>query len=130
MIRNIVFDMGGALIRFDRLYFIRRLGVAAEDETILINEVFRSPEWAQTDRGTITGAEAVERVCARLPERLRGAAGRLITRWEWPILPIEGMYELVEELKGMGCGIYLLSNASVSQHEYWPNIPVSRPSFS
>lgn len=126
MIRNIVFDMGGVLIRFDRPYFIRRLGVAPEDAPILLNEVFRSLEWAQMDRGSITEAEAVERVCRRLPERLRGAAEKLITLWERPILPVEGMYELAGELKGMGYGVYLLSNASARQHEYWPRVPASR----
>ena len=33
------------------------------------------------------------------------------------------MAELVEELKKKGYGIYLLSNASIRQHEYWPQIP-------
>jgi putative hydrolase of the HAD superfamily len=36
------------------------------------------------------------------------------------------MYDLVAELKRMGYGIYLLSNASVRQHDYWPRIPASR----
>ena len=33
---------------------------------------------------------------------------------------------LVEELKKAGYGIYLLSNASLRQHEYWPRIEASR----
>ena len=36
------------------------------------------------------------------------------------------MYDLVAELKRKGYGIYLLSNASVRQHDYWPRIPASR----
>ena len=36
------------------------------------------------------------------------------------------MCELVAELKANGYGIYLLSNASLRQHEYWPRIPASR----
>ena len=39
------------------------------------------------------------------------------------MLPVAGMAELVEELKNNGYGIYLLSNASIRQHEYWPQIP-------
>ena len=46
--------------------------------------------------------------------------------WDRPILEIDGMYDLVAELKSMGYGIYLLSNASVRQHDYWPRIPASR----
>ena len=58
-----------------------------------------------------------------MPPHLHDAAVKLIAMWDRPILPIEGMYELVEDLKNAGYGIYLLSNASVRQHEYWPRIP-------
>lgn len=126
MIRNIIFDMGGVLIQFDRAYFIRRLGVAPADERILMNEVFRSLEWAQLDRGTISEENAIANMCARLPQRLHEAAASLVSRWDRPIIPMEGMYELVAELKDRGYGIYLLSNATLRHSEYWPNIAVSR----
>ena len=123
MIRNILFDMGNVLIRFDRDFFITRLGVAEEDRQLLMREVFLSIEWVQMDRGSIAEAQAAEQICKRLPSRLHDAAVKLIAMWDRPILPIEGMYELVEQLKQAGYGIYLLSNASVRQHEYWPRIP-------
>ena len=125
MIRNIVFDMGNVLLRFDRDYFIDRLGVAAEDKPLLMREVFLSVEWVQMDRGTLNEQTAHESVCRRLPQRLHDAAYKLISMWDRPILPIEGMYELVRELKEKGYGIYLLSNASVRQHDYWPRVEVS-----
>ena len=126
MIRNILFDMGNVLIRFDRDYFIDRLGVSGEDKALLMRHVFRSVEWVCMDRGSLVEAEAVERVCKRLPAHLHDAAAKLIAMWDRPILPIPGMYELVEELKENGYGIYLLSNASLRQHEYWPRIEASR----
>lgn len=126
MIRNIIFDMGGVLIRFDRAYFIRRLNVAAEDERILMNEVFRSVEWARMDRGSIAEADVVQNICGRTPKRLHESVEKLVTMWERPILPVDGMYELVSELKSNGYGVFLLSNASLRQHEYWPRIPASR----
>ena len=126
MIRNIVFDMGNVLIRFDRDYFIDRLGVAPEDKPLLKREVFLSLEWARMDRGSMTDEEAAESVCRRLPQRLHDAARKLVSMWDRPILPIEGMYELIEELKANGYGIYLLSNASYRQHDYWPRVEASR----
>ncbi len=126
MIRNIVFDMGGVLIRFDRDFFMERLGVAGEDKRLLMREVFLAPEWVMMDRGTLTDEQAGEIMCRRIPERLHEAVWKLVTFWDRPILEIEGMYELIEELKGLGYGIYLLSNASIRQHEYWPRIPASR----
>ena len=126
MIRNILFDMGNVLIRFDRDYFIDRLGVAPEDKQLLMREVFLSVEWVQMDRGSIVEEQAVAQICKRLPEHLYDAAEKLVAMWDRPILPIDGMYELIEELKNAGYGIYLLSNASLRQHEYWPRIPASR----
>ena len=126
MIRNILFDMGNVLIYFDRNLFMDRLGVSEEDKKLLMRQVFLSVEWVRMDRGSMVEADAVASCRKRLPERLHGAAEKLIAMWDRPILPIPGMYELIEELKGKGYGIYLLSNASLRQHEYWPRIEASR----
>ena len=126
MIKNIVFDMGNVIIRFDPELFMVRLGLAEEDRKLLKRELFVSLEWSRMDRGSLTDEEAAEIVCRRVPERLRDAVRRLVGMWDRPILPVEGMYELVEELRGMGYGIYLLSNASFRQHDYWPRVPASK----
>jgi haloacid dehalogenase superfamily, subfamily IA, variant 3 with third motif having DD or ED len=127
MIKNIVFDMGQVLIRFDREVFLDHAGVTdPEDRKLLLREVFLSLEWARMDRGSLTDAEAAEIICRRVPERLHDAVWKLVTFWDRPILEVEGMCELVAELKAAGYGIYLLSNASLRQHEYWPRIPASR----
>ena len=42
MIKNIVFDMGNVLLRFDPAYFIERAGAAEEDKELLLREVYRS----------------------------------------------------------------------------------------
>lgn len=123
MIRNILFDMGQVLIRFDRKLFLDRLEISEEEKLLLMREVFLSVEWVQMDRGTLAEPEAEQLMCARLPEHLQGAVHSLVSLWDQPMLPVAGMAELVEELKQAGYGIYLLSNASVRQHEYWPRIP-------
>lgn len=126
MIKNILFDMGNVLIRFDRKLFLDRLQISDADKEVLLREVFASVDWSHMDRGTKTEVTALESMKARLPQRLHAAAEELTLRWDEPLIPIDGMYELVEELKTKGYGIYLLSNASVRQHTYWPRIPASR----
>ena len=71
MIRNILFDMGQVLIRFDQSFFIRRLGIDGEDMGLLMREVFRSVEWVQMDRGSLREEEAFRKITARLPERFQ-----------------------------------------------------------
>jgi len=125
LIRNVLFDMGNVLLRFDRQLFLNRLDVTEEEKQLLLRRVFLSTEWVQMDRGTLDEPEAEARMCADLPRHLHSAVHALVSKWDEPILPIPGMYELVAELKEMGCGIYLLSNASHRQHEYWKKVTVS-----
>lgn len=124
VIRNIVFDMGNVLLRFDPQLFIQRAGVEDEaDIRLLQKELFRSLEWVQMDRGTLTEAEALRLIEPRLPQRLHPVLEELILRWERPILPIPGMADFVRDCRRAGYGIYLLSNASRRLHQYWNGIP-------
>lgn len=66
-----------------------------------------------------------EQVLPRLPRRLHAAAHALIFEWDRPIQPVPGMAGFLEECKKAGLGLYLLSNASVRQPEYWPRVPGS-----
>ena len=127
MIRNIVFDMGQVLIEWNPDLLIRRLDAPEEDVPLLRKAVFGSVEWVQLDRGTISQGDALAAMCRELPERLHAAAGELVRGW-WrrPLVPVPGMEELLEELKGRGYGIYLLSNASSQLHDYFHRIPGSR----
>lgn len=126
MIKNIVFDMGNVIIRFDPRAFIARFGVNEEERELLMREVFLSPEWVMLDRGTLNDEQAAEILCPRLPEHLREIARKLISFWDRPILEVEGMYPLIEELKGLGYDIYLLSNASCRQPDYWQRVPAAK----
>ena len=127
MIRNIVFDMGNVILRFDPEYFMTREGILAEeDRKIIRNQLFRSVEWAMMDLGYQTEDTAEPLVLARIPERLHEKAIRLLRNWADAGETVPGMEDLVRRLKEAGYGIYLLSNASVAQHDYWPKAPVSR----
>ena len=122
-IKDVVFDMGQVLIRFDREAIIGRLGLGPEDEKTLMREVFLSKEWELMDWGDITDEQAAESICARLPARLHEPVRRIVLHWDEPIEPMPGMAELVAELKEAGYGVYLLSTASHRQPKYWPRVP-------
>ena len=126
MIRNIVFDMGNVLIRFDPHTFIRRYTSSEEDEQILMRKVFLTLEWVRMDRGSLKDEEAAQIFESRLPEHLKGIGRALTMEWTKDMIPIEGMEELIRELKEAGYHIFLLSNASLRQPRYWPDIPGSQ----
>lgn len=127
MIKNIIFDMGQVLIQFDPKLFINRVGIHDEEDIdILMREVYKSLEWSLMDRGTLTDQQASEIMEKRIPEHLRPYVSKLTYEWDRPIIPIPGAEELIKELKDNGYNIYLLSNASVNQKNYWPNVPGSQ----
>ena len=124
MIRNIVFDMGNVLLRFDRNCFMDRIGLTdPSDRKWMDREVFFSLEWAMTDRGSLTPEEAASIMRRRVPERLGPFVERLVCGWAEKILPMPGMEALISELKASGYGVYLLSNAGTNHSEYWPRVP-------
>lgn len=126
MIRNIVFDMGQVLIRWRPEEILEHFDLTGEEKTMLLQELFWSPEWIQQDRGILTEGEMIERVSARLPESLHAAVEEVIKAWHvWHLTPMPGMAELVRRLKAQGYGIYLLSNASTALRGYFPRIPGS-----
>lgn len=125
-IRNFVFDMGRVIIRFDPETFMDRLCIYDEEDRKLIREkVYGSDLWIQMDLGFLDEQRMCEIVKPLFPERLQTYLPGLIRGWCDPIETIEGMDELVFDLKKRGYGIYLLSNASVMQKEYWPNVECS-----
>ncbi len=126
MIRNTVFDMGQVILTFDPKHFMDREQINdPEDRKLILNELFLSVEWAQMDAGTLTEETAEPLILERFPERLKETVRKLLYNWAYPRETIPGMEDIVKALKEAGYGIYLLSNASKAQHQYWPLVPVS-----
>ena len=62
MIKNIVFDMGNVLVRYDSMRTSRQF---AEDETelnLVNTSVFVSPEWIFLDMGVMSEEEALKKM--------------------------------------------------------------------
>jgi len=113
MIRNIIFDMGNVLRRFEPELCIRHYAADANDAALLNQVVFGSAEWLMLDRGTITYEEAENRWAARLPEHLRQPLHEMLPHWHEYLPAIPGMAELARDLKAAGYHNYLFSNVSV-----------------
>ena len=125
MIRNILFDMGNVMVRFDPHLFISRLDCSEEEKTLLLREVYQSVEWISLDRGTMNEEEVIEAVQKRLPPRLHSSVEKLVREWNIPPVEVEGAYDLAKELKEAGYELYLLTNAGPRHKDYWPGYRVS-----
>lgn len=124
MTKNIVFDMGQVLIRWQPEYYLSQGQFSDEDKALMRKEVFRSVEWVQLDRGSISLEEGAACMRSRLPEHLHSAVWEYAIDWyRWPMVPMPGMEDLARELKGKGYGIYLLSNCSLPLRQHYHRIP-------
>ncbi len=127
MIRNIIFDMGNVLIKFDPSQIVEELGLdSKEEKELLLKTIFFTGEWHLTDLGVMTEADLFKSVSQKLPKHLLGYAHDIILEWDKDLVPVPGMEDFVRTCKEKGYKIYLLSNASLRQPLYFPRIPGSQ----
>jgi putative hydrolase of the HAD superfamily len=126
MIKNLVFDMGNVLARFDAALFCASRAENPKDAAVLRREVFDSVEWARLDRGVITREEAAGAIGERLPKRLRPRAEWLLEHWYDHFRPLPAMERFIGGLKKNGYGIYLLSNAGYDFYRFRPSLKALR----
>lgn len=124
MIRNVIFDFGQVMVRFDPTYMVGKYISDSTDRELVAEMLFDRLYWDKLDRGTITDEEVIEAACARLPERLRCFVAPIYNNWIYNLPEIEGMRELVKHLKG-NCGkrVFLLSNISKGFADHAHEIP-------
>ena len=113
MIRNIIFDFGQVMVRFDPAYMVAKYVDDTADRTIMEEVLFDRLYWDKMDQGTITDEEVLAASRARLPKHLHDVAETVYYNWIYNLPEIEGMRELVREMRTQrGMHVYLLSNIS------------------
>ncbi len=122
MIKNIIFDMGGVLIDYNPEKTMYSL-FDKETADILLKEIFRNQVWNDKDRGIITPDEIMEQKRTAIPAEVYDKTNEMVHNLYPYMKPFEAMYDFIVELKNMGYGIYLLSNASADFYERKSGIP-------
>ncbi len=124
-IKNVVFDFGQVMIRFEPKY-MTGIYVSDEDDARLVEQVvFDRLYWDKLDSGDISDDEVIAACRERLPERLWDSAERVYFEWIYNIPEIEGMRELVRYIKKRyGVRVLLLSNISRYFADHAREIPV------
>lgn len=112
MFRNIVFDFGQVLVRFDPAAMVAQDVKDEADRALVTNVLFDRKLWDRLDAGTITDEEVLAAARAALPARLHAAAERIYRDWPYRLPEIEGMRALLRDLKARGKRVFVLSNIS------------------
>ena len=113
MIKNYVFDFGNVLTLFSP----EELTAAYVQDPVarlqIREAVFDRLYWDALDAGTITDEEVKAGFCSRLPAELHTAACQVYDGLIDLRTPLDGMPQLVKEIKDKGGKLYLLSNISI-----------------
>ncbi|MBR4073711.1 MAG: HAD family phosphatase [Clostridia bacterium] len=123
MIKNYIFDFGQVIVKFDPFYMT---SVYIKDETdcrIAKEVIFDRLYWDKLDEGTISDGEVIKEICNRLPERLHKGAVEAYENWYRNIPFIDGMRELIYNIKATGKKLFLLSNISKGFAENYSSVP-------
>lgn len=122
MIRNIVFDMGNVVLSYDPNYIIQHFTKEKDQQTLLIEAIFKSPEWLALDEGTLSKEDACTIMKKRVSPLLEPLVEKIMDEWYLYLTPFKDIIDLARTLKKEGYVLYLLSNTSLSFFEYYENV--------
>ena len=123
MIKNYIFDFGNVLGNF---YPDWLTAPFVQDEALLrtiSDVVFDRALWDPLDAGRITDEALKAEICHKLPEEWGELGCRVYDNWIATLTPVEGMPELIEDMKKAGMNLYLLSNISIGFANGHQNVP-------
>lgn len=125
-VRNIVFDVGNVIVRWEPLEIIRLTFVESEDHEQLAKAIFQSQTWVNLNKGLISETEAKTQYQQTLG----------LSEWECEQLfyyvkqtqrLIVGSIELIQHIKNAGYSVYALTDNVheivsylKSTYSFWP----------
>jgi putative hydrolase of the HAD superfamily len=109
MIKNIVFDIGNVLLRWDPLSVVKNIFPAESDPMLLTQQLFKSDLWFAINLGNITEQELIAKY-----HQLYGidltTLNNLMLAIKQSLLPIHGSIDLLNKLFQQGYPLYALTD--------------------
>ena len=124
-IKNIIFDVGNVLVRWDPASAIAK--VFPEHEVLLImKNIFHAEPWRALNRGDITEEELID-VCHKNFNMSREQAEKLMQAIRESLIPVPGGQELLHDLHAAGYNLYSLTDNTHNilaylkqRYDFWP----------
>ena len=125
MIKNIIFDVGNVLLKWDANDLAANYATDEEEKETLKRIIFKSKEWYNLDAGTLNYDNAIKIFKENLPDNLKEKVDLIMNTW-YKKMPINNeICELIKKLKQNDYKIYVLSNAHIPVYEYVKKLDVS-----
>ncbi len=118
MIKNIIFDLGGVMLQFRFLPFLREHGFAASNKKYIDGLLFDWEPWNLCDLGVLNDNDkVVSDYCDEHPEMGEELSRTLKEKWRETITVRKNMPEYLIGLKKRGLNVYVISNLSRQMYE-------------
>lgn len=111
MIKNIVFDIGNVLVKFNWSDFMKSLGIVGDDFERLANATVRDPDWNEIDRGILSDDEVLQLFIENDPE-MESVIRYFYRDFKGLLKKFDYTNEWIKDLKARGYRVYCLSNMS------------------
>ena len=122
MIKNIIFDLGNVIIRFNKDEFARKFTNKEEEICFIKEKIFDAPEWELLDLGEITNDEAIEIIKHREDKKYEELIEIFLHEWYKAHVINNDIINIAKKLKDKGYNIYVLSNMAKDTYEYFKDI--------
>ena len=109
MIKNIIFDLGNVLLKFQPSEFLLRFTNDVEYIDQFVAKIFRSSTWMDLDRGTISLEIAKNNFISKYPKE-KAFLTLFFNHWMEMLTPIEENVKVLKGLRDLGYKTYILSN--------------------
>lgn len=107
--KNIIFDFGNVIGKFDGRYIMQQFSKSDEDCRLLCSVIYK--KWSELDKGAIEYDDYIDECLSSLPNRLADQVRAFFKDWPEYITSREDTLRFIDELVKRSVPVYLLSNA-------------------
>jgi putative hydrolase of the HAD superfamily len=117
---NIIFDLGGVVVRWEPEAIISRVFSDPAVRTVVLAEFVGHADWLALDRGTLSPRDAIARAAKRIGLS-EAEIGEFLRQVPPALVPMAETLELLYRLRAKGHILFCLSNMAIASIEYLEN---------
>ncbi len=124
-IKNIVFDVGNVLVRYDPSFIIAKSFPGHPDHESLVEGIFKHQTWLDLNLGLVTESQALQEYQSRLNLEIE-LLQQMALHTKESLVPLPGSFELLRQLS-MHYDMYALTDNThdimaylQDRYDFWP----------
>lgn len=123
MIKNVIFDLGGVILRFQPQEVVKKLHLSPEKTKKLYQCIFLDPLWQEMDEGKYTGVrETLPLYLKKYPDMHDEILAFFHKDWETMLSLMDEGKAFFESVKKAGYKCYIVSNYHADTFAYTENM--------